>query len=104
MRKIIYFNKENAKLLDELTHDKLDDFSNYVCNLIRKDIKNEEMKIITLDLEEIKHKLDMIQESVKSGIVISSNPVEEIEEQTTNEDDDDPLDVDRLLNFDDMSL
>ena len=62
------------------------------------------MKIITLDLEEIKHKLDMIQESVKSGIVISSNPVEEIEEQTTNEDDDDPLDVDRLLNFDDMSL
>lgn len=104
MRKIIYFNKENAKLLDELTHDKLDDFSNYVCNLIRKDIKNEEMKIITLDLEEIKHKLDMIQESVKSGIVISSNPVAEIEEQTTNEDDDDPLDVDRLLNFDDMSL
>ena len=104
MRKIIYFNKENAKLLDELTHDKLDDFSNYVCNLIRKDIKNEEMKIITLDLEEIKHKLDMIQESVKSGIVISSNPVEEIEEQTTNEDDDDPLDVDRVLNFDDMSL
>ena len=104
MRKIIYFNKENAKLLDDLTHDKLDDFSNYVCNLIRKDIKNEEMKIITLDLEEIKHKLDMIQESVKSGIVISSNPVEEIEEQTTNEDDDDPLDVDRLLNFDDMSL
>lgn len=104
MRKIIYFNKENAKLLDELTHDKLDDFSNYVCNLIRKDIKNEEMKIIALDLEEIKHKLDMIQESVKGGIVISSNPIAEIKEQTTNEDDDDPLDVDRLLNFDDMSL
>lgn len=102
MRKIIYFNKENAKLLDELTHDKLDDFSNYVCNLIRKDIKNEEMKIITLDLEEIKHKLDMIQESVKGGIVISSNPVAEIEEQIS--DDDDLLDVDRLLNFDDMSL
>lgn len=82
MRKVIYFNKENAKLLDELTDEKLDDFSNYVCSLIRKDLKNEEMKVITSDLEEIKHKLDMIQESVKNGVVISGNPV-------TDEDDDD---------------
>ena len=82
MRKVIYFNKENAKLLDELTEDKLEDFSNYVCSLIRKDLKNEEMKVITSDLEEIKHKLDMIQESVKNGVVISENPV-------TDEDDDD---------------
>lgn len=87
MRKVIYFNKENAKLLDELTEDKLEDFSNYVCSLIRKDLKNEEMKVITSDLEEIKHKLDMIQESVKSGIVISANPVAEIED----DDDDDDL-------------
>ena len=86
MRKVIYFNKENAKLLDELTDEKLEDFSNYVCNLIRKDLKNEEMKVITSDLEEIKHKLDMIQESVKSGIVISANPVEETKEPTTDED------------------
>ena len=86
MRKVIYFNKENAKLLDELTDEKLEDFSNYVCSLIRKDIKNEEMKVITSDLEEIKHKLDMIQESVKSGIVISANPVEETKEPTTDED------------------
>lgn len=86
MRKVIYFNKENAKLLDELTDEKLEDFSNYVCSLIRKDIKNEEMKIITLDLEEIKHKLDMIQESVKGGIVISATPVEETKEPTTDED------------------
>ena len=87
MRKVIYFNKENAKLLDELTDEKLEDFSNYVCSLIRKDLKNEEMKVITSDLEEIKHKLDMIQESVKSGIVISAAPVEEIED----DDDDDDL-------------
>ena len=86
MRKVIYFNKENAKLLDELTDEKLEDFSNYVCSLIRKDLKNEEMKVITSDLEEIKHKLDMIQESVKSGIVISVNPVEETKEPTTDED------------------
>lgn len=86
MRKVIYFNKENAKLLDELTDEKLEDFSNYVCSLIRKDLKNEEMKVITSDLEEIKHKLDMIQESVKSGIVISANPVEETKEPTTDED------------------
>lgn len=86
MRKVIYFNKENAKLLDELTEDKLEDFSNYVCSLIRKDLKNEEMKVITSDLEEIKQKLDMIQESVKSGIVISANPVEETKEPTTDED------------------
>ena len=86
MRKVIYFNKENAKLLDELTDEKLEDFSNYVCNLIRKDLKNEEMKVITSDLEEIKQKLDMIQESVKSGIVISANPVEETKEPTTDED------------------
>ena len=86
MRKVIYFNKENAKLLDELADEKLEDFSNYVCNLIRKDLKNEEMKVITSDLEEIKHKLDMIQESVKSGIVISANPVEETKEPTTDED------------------
>ena len=51
MRKVIYFNKENAKLLDELTDEKLEDFSNYVCSLIRKDLKNEEMKVITSDLE-----------------------------------------------------
>ena len=86
MRKVIYFNKENAKLLDELTDEKLEDFSNYVCSLIRKDLKNEEMKVITSDLEEIKHKLDMIQESVKSGVVISANPVEETKEPTTDED------------------
>lgn len=86
MRKVIYFNKENAKLLDELTDEKLEDFSNYVCSLIRKDLKNEEMKVITSDLEEIKHKLDMIQESVKNGIVISANPVEETKEPTTDED------------------
>ena len=86
MRKVIYFNKENAKLLDELTDEKLEDFSNYVCSLIRKDLKNEEMKVITSDLEEIKQKLDMIQESVKSGIVISANPVEETKEPTTDED------------------
>ena len=86
MRKVIYFNKENAKLLDELTDEKLEDFSNYVCSLIRKDLKNEEMKVITSDLEEIKQKLDMIQESVKSGVVISANPVEE-----TKDDDDDDL-------------
>ena len=86
MRKVIYFNKENAKLLDELTDEKLEDFSNYVCSLIRKDLKNEEMKVITSDLEEIKHKLDMIQEAVKSGIVISANPVEETKEPTTDED------------------
>lgn len=84
MRKVIYFNKENAKLLDELTDEKLDDFSNYVCSLIRKDLKNEEMKVITSDLEDIKHKLDMIQESVKNGIVISANPV-------ADEDGDDDL-------------
>ena len=86
MRKVIYFNKENAKLLDELTDEKLEDFSNYVCSLIRKDLKNEEMKVITSDLEEIKQKLDMIQESVKSGIVISAKPVEETKEPTTDED------------------
>ena len=86
MRKVIYFNKENAKLLDELTDEKLEDFSNYVCSLIRKDLKNEEMKVITSDLEEIKHKLDMIQESVKSGVVISATPVEETKEPTTDED------------------
>ena len=86
MRKVIYFNKENAKLLDELTEDKLEDFSNYVCSLIRKDLKNEEMKVITSDLEEIKQKLDMIQESVKSGVVISAAPVEETKEPTTDED------------------
>ena len=85
MRKVIYFNKENAKLLDELTDEKLEDFSNYVCSLIRKDLKNEEMKVITSDLEEIKQKLDMIQESVKSGVVISANPVEETKEPTTDE-------------------
>ena len=92
MRKVIYFNKENAKLLDELTDEKLEDFSNYVCSLIRKDLKNEEMKVITSDLEEIKHKLDMIQESVKSGIVISANPVAEIE-------DDDDDDLSNIQNF-----
>ena len=86
MRKVIYFNKENAKLLDELTDEKLEDFSNYVCSLIRKDLKNEEMKVITSDLEEIKQKLDMIQESVKSGVAISAAPVEETKEPTTDED------------------
>ena len=44
------------------------------------------MKVITSDLEEIKHKLDMIQESVKSGVVISAAPVEETKEPTTDED------------------
>ena len=92
MRKVIYFNKENAKLLDELTDEKLEDFSNYVCSLIRKDLKNEEMKVITSDLEEIKQKLDMIQESVKSGVVISAAPVEEIE-------DDDDDDLSNIQNF-----
>ena len=87
MRKIIYFNKANSKLLDELSSDKLDDFSNYVCDLIRKDLENEEMKVIAADLEEIKHKLDILQESVKSGVVISTTtPIAEVEEQTEEED------------------
>ena len=88
MRKIIYFNKANSKLLDELSSDKLDDFSNYVCDLIRKDLENEEMKVIAADLEEIKHKLDILQESVKSGVVISTTtPIAEVEEQTEEEED-----------------
>ena len=87
MRKIIYFNKANSKLLDELSSDKLDDFSNYVCDLIRKDLENEEMKVIAADLEEIKHKLDILQESVKSGVVISTTPIAETEEQTEEEED-----------------
>ena len=67
--------------------DKLDDFSNYVCDLIRKDLENEEMKVIAADLEEIKHKLDILQESVKSGVVISTTtPIAEVEEQTEEED------------------
>ena len=37
------------------------------------------------DLEEIKHKLDMIQESVKSGVFISEAPVEETQEPTTDD-------------------
>lgn len=87
MRKIIYFNKANSKLLDELSSDKLDDFSNYVCDLIRKDLENEEMKVIAADLEEIKHKLDALQESVKNGTVISVTPVAEVEDQTDDDDD-----------------
>lgn len=87
MRKIIYFNKANSKLLDELSSDKLDDFSNYVCDLIRKDLENEEMKVIAADLEEIKHKLDILQESVKSGVIVSTTPIAETEEQTEEEED-----------------
>ena len=87
MRKIIYFNKANSKLLDELSSDKLDDFSNYVCDLIRKDLENEEMKVIAADLEEIKNKLDALQESVKSGVIVSTTPIAETEEQTEEEED-----------------
>lgn len=81
MRKVIYFNKENAKLLDDLDVDKLDDFSNYVCGLIRKDLKSEELKIITSDLEEIKLKLDAIQASVKNGIVTTCSKVDDDEDE-----------------------
>lgn len=81
MRKVIYFNKENAKLLDDLTVDKLDDFSNYVCGLIRKDLESEELKAITSDLEEIKLKLDEIQASVKNGIFTACSVVEDDEDE-----------------------
>lgn len=80
MRKIVYFNKENSKLLDELTKDKLDDFSNYVCKLIRKDLEHEETKNVSEDLDEIKQKLDMIQEAIKGGITTSISPVAEEED------------------------
>ena len=80
MRKIVYFNKENSKLLDELTKDKLDDFSNYVCKLIRKDLEREGLDAVSTDLEEIKQKLDMIQEAIKGGITTSISPVAEEED------------------------
>lgn len=80
MRKVIYFNKENAKLLDNLTVDKLDDFSNYICGLIRNDLEGEELKDITSDLQEIKRKLDTIQSSIKNGVPTTCNVVSDDED------------------------
>lgn len=88
MRKIVYFNKENSKLLDELTKDKLDDFSNYVCKLIRKDLEREGLDAVSTDLEEIKQKLDMIQEAIKGGITTSISPVTDHEEKPEVESED----------------
>ena len=85
MRKIIYFNKTNLELLDRLDESKLDDFSGYVCDLIRKDLKNEEMKAMASDLEEIKQKIDMLQKTITNNLV------------STSDKESDMLDVDKLL-------
>lgn len=86
MRKIIYFNKANLELLDRLDEEKLNDFSGYVCNLIREDLRNEEMQTIASDLKEIKQKLDDLQE-------ILINP----QTSLPYKEEDVPLDIDNLL-------
>ena len=70
-KKLVYFNKNNEDLFDKIK-DK-EDFSTYVCDLIRADIEGVKSPATNEDLNEIKAKLDEINQKLNSGIVIKSN-------------------------------
>ena len=70
-KKLVYFNKTNEDLFDKIK-DK-EDFSTYVCDLIRADIEGLKSSATNEDLNEIKAKLDEINQKLNSGIVVKNN-------------------------------
>lgn len=70
-KKLVYFNKNNEDLFDKIK-DK-EDFSTYVCDLIRADIEGLKSLATNEDLNEIKAKLDEINRKLNSGIVVKND-------------------------------
>lgn len=83
-KKLVYFNKANEDLFERI-QDK--DFSAYVCDLIRADLEGVNNNVNNNDLEELKRKLDMINEKLEHGMItnVVTMPVPRI----ADEDDDD---------------
>lgn len=73
-KKLVYFNKNNEDLFDKIK-DK-EDFSTYVCDLIRADIEGLKSLATNEDLNEIKAKLDEINRKLNSGIVVKNSELD----------------------------
>ena len=94
-KKLVYFNKNNEDLFDKIK-DK-EDFSTYVCDLIRADIEGEKASATNEDLNEIKAKLDEINQKLNSGIVVKSNELDNQDSDKKSETIEDYSDMNTMM-------
>lgn len=85
-KKLIYFNKNNEDLYEKIKN--INDFSNYVCDLIRADITGNTSPIENECLNEIKQILNQINSKLDNVSIQKENNVEEIKSNdSANEED-----------------
>lgn len=85
-KKLIYFNKNNEDLYEKIKN--INDFSNYVCDLIRADISGNTPPIENESLNEIKQILNQINSKLDNVSIQKETNVEEIKSNdSVNEED-----------------
>lgn len=85
-KKLIYFNKNNEDLYEKIQN--INDFSNYVCDLIRADITGNTSPIENESLNEIKQILNQINSKLDNVSIQKENNVEETKfNDSVNEED-----------------
>lgn len=94
-KKLVYFNKNNEDLFDKIK-DK-EDFSTYVCDLIRADIEGLKSLATNEDLNEIKAKLDEINQKLNSGIIVKNNESDNQDSDKKDEMINDYLDMNTMM-------
>lgn len=94
-KKLVYFNKNNEDLFDKIK-DK-EDFSTYVCDLIRADIEGLKSSATNEDLNEIKAKLDEINQKLNSGIVVKNNELDNQDSDKKSETIEDYSDMNTMM-------
>lgn len=94
-KKLVYFNKNNEDLFDKIK-DK-EDFSTYVCDLIRADIEGIKSLATNEDLNEIKAKLDEINQKLNSGIVVKTNELADQDSDKKDEMIEDYSDMNTMM-------
>lgn len=94
-KKLVYFNKNNEDLFDKIK-DK-EDFSTYVCDLIRADIEGFKSSATNEDLNEIKAKLDEINQKLNSGIVVKNNELDNQDSDKKSETIEDYSDMNTMM-------
>jgi hypothetical protein len=94
-KKLVYFNKTNEDLFDKIK-DK-EDFSTYVCDLIRADIEGLKSSATNEDLNEIKAKLDEINQKLNSGIVVKNDKSDSQDSDENDETINDYLDMNTMM-------